>query len=188
MSVVDSRHDEVELAMQLALAHISSTNTRPEDFSKIVQHALDAVRGLVARSSARGALDQPQPLESKQAVAAAQTAVAEPVPGKVVYAPLQLVSSLDDAESGYVRRGRQTVYEDRIICLEDNREVTFLRRHLRRQGIDELEYLRKYELPADYPMTAPAYVKRKQALARATGFGVSVRPDREQHNTKVRGG
>lgn len=186
MSVVDSRHDEVELAMQLALAHISRTNCRSEDFSQIVQHALDAVRGLIEQSSARGVLNDPQNSKKDQPVAAAQTSTAAPALRKLAHAPLQLVSNPDDAASGYVRQGRRTVFDDRIICLDDNREVTFLRRHLRRRGIDELAYLHKYELPADYPMTAPAYVRRKQALARESGFGVSMRPDREQRDTKAR--
>lgn len=88
-------------------------------------------------------------------------------------------STDEDRASGYVRDGRQTVYHDRLICLDDGKEVTFLGRHLRLRGSTEEEYRQRWDLPTDYPMTTQAYVDQKKAAARRTGFGTSVRPDRE---------
>lgn len=48
---------------------------------------------------------------------------------------------------------------DHLICLEDGKELKMLKRHLRENyGLSPEAYRRKWGLPVDYPMVAPAYV------------------------------
>jgi predicted transcriptional regulator len=96
------------------------------------------------------------------------------------------LSPEEDRASGFIRNGRQSVYHNRLICLDDGKEVTFLRRYLRQRNIDENDYRERWNLPADYPMTTQAYVDDKKAHARNTGFGTTVRPNRERREPEPR--
>jgi predicted transcriptional regulator len=66
----------------------------------------------------------------------------------------------------------RSVKDDHIICLEDGKKFRSLRRHLMAHyNMSPDEYRRKWGLPADYPMVAPAYSRRRSELARAAGLG-----------------
>lgn len=67
---------------------------------------------------------------------------------------------------------KRSVFPDYIICLEDGREMKSLRRHLEKAyGMTPDDYRKKWGLPDDYPMVAPAYSARRSELARAGGLG-----------------
>ncbi|APG93022.1 MucR family transcriptional regulator [Sinorhizobium americanum] len=67
---------------------------------------------------------------------------------------------------------KKSVTDDFIICLEDGKKFKSLRRHLMASyGLTPEQYREKWELPADYPMTAPNYARQRAELARATGLG-----------------
>ena len=62
--------------------------------------------------------------------------------------------------------------DDVIICLEDGLPFQSLKRHLRvKYNMSPEEYRKKWDLPADYPMVAPDYAKRRSALAKRSGLG-----------------
>ena len=67
---------------------------------------------------------------------------------------------------------KKSVTNDYIICLEDGRKLTSLKRHLRTAyGMTPEEYRAKWGLPDSYPMVAPGYSAKRSALARASGLG-----------------
>lgn len=67
---------------------------------------------------------------------------------------------------------RKSVQSDFIICLEDGLKFKSLKRHLRtKYGLTPDQYRAKWDLPADYPMTAPNYAIRRSEIARAVGLG-----------------
>lgn len=67
---------------------------------------------------------------------------------------------------------RKSVQHDFIICLEDGQKFKSLKRHLMTHyGMTPEEYREKWELPADYPMVAPAYAEARSRLAREMGLG-----------------
>lgn len=67
---------------------------------------------------------------------------------------------------------RRSVTADYIICLEDGKEFKSLKRHIAtHHGLSPDEYRTKWELPADYPMVAPAYAASRSALAKKMGLG-----------------
>jgi predicted transcriptional regulator len=72
----------------------------------------------------------------------------------------------------------ETVTDDYIVCLEDGRRLQILKRHLKqRYNMTPEEYRAKWKLPADYPMVAKNYGKRRSEIARAQGLGrPSTRP------------
>lgn len=61
-----------------------------------------------------------------------------------------------------------------IICLEDGKHLSMLKRHLRTSyNMTPEEYRERWGLPHDYPMVAPRYSERRGALARTYGLGRS---------------
>ena len=65
-----------------------------------------------------------------------------------------------------------SVSGDYIVCLEDGKRLTMLKRYLRtRYGLTPEAYRVKWGLPADYPMVAPNYAAKRSALARKIGLG-----------------
>lgn len=67
---------------------------------------------------------------------------------------------------------KRSVTPDHIICLEDGKQLKMLKRYLRTSfGMTPEEYRLKWGLPADYPMVAPNYAKRRSAFAKEIGLG-----------------
>jgi predicted transcriptional regulator len=67
---------------------------------------------------------------------------------------------------------RKSVQNDYIICLEDGQKFKSLKRHLMTHyGLTPEEYREKWDLPADYPMVAPAYAEARSRLAKEMGLG-----------------
>lgn len=66
----------------------------------------------------------------------------------------------------------KSVTDDFIICLEDGKKLKMLKRYLRSQyDLSPEDYRRKWNLPADYPMVAPNYSKRRSQFAKQIGLG-----------------
>jgi predicted transcriptional regulator len=67
---------------------------------------------------------------------------------------------------------RRSVFPDYLVCLEDGERFVTLKRHLMSaHQLTEDEYRRKWRLPTDYPMGAPAYTKRRSLMAMENGLG-----------------
>jgi predicted transcriptional regulator len=74
---------------------------------------------------------------------------------------------------------KKSVTPDYIICLEDGRKLKMLKRYLRaRYGMTPDAYRAKWNLPADYPMTAPSYAARRSDFAKQIGLGRPVKKKR----------
>ena len=71
---------------------------------------------------------------------------------------------------------KKSVTPDFIICLEDGKKLKMLKRYLRaRHGLTPDAYRAKWNLPADYPMTAPNYAARRSDFAKQIGLGKPVK-------------
>jgi len=67
---------------------------------------------------------------------------------------------------------RRSVTAEYIVCLEDGKKLKMLKRHLSATyAMTPAQYRAKWNLPANYPMVAPAYAERRSDLARASGLG-----------------
>jgi predicted transcriptional regulator len=67
---------------------------------------------------------------------------------------------------------RKSVTTEYIVCLEDGKKLKMLKRHLSTAyAMTPDQYRAKWNLPADYPMVAPAYAEKRSDLARASGLG-----------------
>ena len=67
---------------------------------------------------------------------------------------------------------KQSVRPDRIVCLEDGKSFSMLKRHLMTDHkLTPQEYRDKWDLPRDYPMVAPQYAQTRSTLAKKIGLG-----------------
>jgi predicted transcriptional regulator len=67
---------------------------------------------------------------------------------------------------------RQSVRHEYVVCLDCGYRGKTLRRHINSQhGLNRDEYLKRWGLRSDYPLTAPAYSEQRSTLAKALGFG-----------------
>ena len=66
----------------------------------------------------------------------------------------------------------KSITDDHIICLEDGKKLKMLKRYLRSQyDMSPDDYRRKWGLPSDYPMVAPAYSRKRSSFAKSIGLG-----------------
>lgn len=95
----------------------------------------------------------------------------------------QTISAL--SEDGAAKTGEKpkpavpvakSVQHDYLVCLEDGKKLKMLKRYLRSTySMSPDDYRRRWGLPADYPMVAPAYAARRSEFAKRIGLGKGVR-------------
>lgn len=67
---------------------------------------------------------------------------------------------------------KQSIRQDRIVCLEDGKSFSMLKRHLMTDHkLTPQQYRDKWGLPRDYPMVAPDYARTRSTLAKKIGLG-----------------
>jgi predicted transcriptional regulator len=67
---------------------------------------------------------------------------------------------------------RRSVHQDYVVCLNCGYRGKTLRRHINtRHGLNRDEYLKRWGLRSDHPLTAPAYSERRSTMAKAFGLG-----------------
>ncbi|MBB4615374.1 MucR family transcriptional regulator [Novosphingobium taihuense] len=67
---------------------------------------------------------------------------------------------------------RASIKHDYIVCLEDGKKLKMLKRHLMTHyNMTPEQYRARWNLPADYPMVAPAYAETRRNLAKKIGLG-----------------
>jgi predicted transcriptional regulator len=87
----------------------------------------------------------------------------------------QAAPAADERPKPAVSIGR-SVQHDFIVCLEDGKKLKMLKRYLRsRYNLSPEEYRKRWGLPPDYPMVAPAYAARRSDFAKQIGLGRGVR-------------
>jgi predicted transcriptional regulator len=75
---------------------------------------------------------------------------------------------------------RESVLPDALICLEDGKRLTMLKRYIKsRFNLTPDQYRARWGLPSDYPMVAPRYAMRRSDIARQSGLGKSGRKSRK---------
>lgn len=67
---------------------------------------------------------------------------------------------------------QESITPDYIVCLEDGKQMKMLKRHLKTTyNITPDQYRKRWGLPANYPMVAPNYAKKRQSIAKSIGLG-----------------
>ena len=102
--------------------------------------------------------------------------------GNLIRNVVQVLSSISAGEPAPMTRPdpavpiKKSVTPDYIICLEDGKKLKMLKRHLRTAyKMSPDDYRMRWNLPANYPMVAPNYAKKRSKLAKAIGLGTRRR-------------
>jgi predicted transcriptional regulator len=67
---------------------------------------------------------------------------------------------------------RRSVHHDYVICLDCGYRGKTLRRHIStRHGLNRDDYLKRWGLKRDHPLTAPGYSEQRSMLAKERGLG-----------------
>ena len=67
---------------------------------------------------------------------------------------------------------RQSVRHDYVVCLDCGYRGKTLRRHIAaRHGLNRDDYLKRWGLKRDHPLTAPSYTERRSMMAKELGLG-----------------
>jgi len=67
---------------------------------------------------------------------------------------------------------KQSIRQDSIICLEDGKSFSMLKRHLMTDHqLTPQQYRDRWGLPREYPMVAPNYARTRSTLAKKIGLG-----------------
>jgi predicted transcriptional regulator len=67
---------------------------------------------------------------------------------------------------------RRSVRHDYVVCLDCGYRGKTLRRQISaKHGLTRNEYLRRWSLPSDHRLTAPAYSEQRSELAKGLGLG-----------------
>lgn len=81
---------------------------------------------------------------------------------------------------------KKSIGAESLISFEDGKAYKSLKRHLTTRGLTPQAYRDKYGLPADYPMTHPAYSARRSELAKSIGLGSKGRMTKGEPAKKPR--
>jgi predicted transcriptional regulator len=118
-------------------------------------HLTGKIVGSYLRHHTVGATELPNLITS---VHRALTEVGRPNPPEVPLTPAVSV--------------RQSVRQDYVVCLDCGHRGKTLRRHISsRHGLSTAEYLKRWGLRQDHPLTAPAYSEHRSTLAKQLGLG-----------------
>ena len=83
---------------------------------------------------------------------------------------------------------RRSVLRDAVICLDCGWKGKMLRRHLTtRHGLSGDDYLKRWGLPGDHPLTAPNYSVQRSNLAKELGLGRGGRSANAGRRRRARG-
>jgi predicted transcriptional regulator len=67
---------------------------------------------------------------------------------------------------------RRSVHHDYVVCLDCGYRGKTLRRHIAtRHGLSRDDYLKRWGLKRDHPLTAPSYAEQRSMLAKELGLG-----------------
>lgn len=66
----------------------------------------------------------------------------------------------------------KSITNEYIVCLEDGKKLTMLKRYLRtKHNMTVPQYRERWNLPPDYPMVAPNYRLVRSKIAKSVGLG-----------------
>jgi predicted transcriptional regulator len=72
---------------------------------------------------------------------------------------------------------RRSVQREYVICLDCGHRAKTLRRHIStRHRLTRDDYLKRWGLRSDHPLTAPAYSEQRSTVAKALGLGRKATP------------
>jgi predicted transcriptional regulator len=171
-----ARPSETEIlrfTKEIVVAHVSRNTLDSESLLDLIRNVYTTLSGTQGSAPAEGEVDHAglngeDPTDAATALSQADGDGAA-LDGHAAQAAAPRVPAVPIEES---------VTPDYIVCLEDGRRFKTMKRWLRATyGLTPEQYRERWNLPPDYPLTAPNYTKAKSADAKRQGLGAG-RPAR----------
>ena len=128
---------------------------------KTIELTADIVAAYVSNNSVTAG-DIPSIIRATYSALSGADKAAEPV-----------AEALEKPTAGQIRK---SITPAALISFIDGRPYIMLKRHLSKHDLTAKSYIERFGLPADYPMTAPAYSATRSALALSAGLGRKAAP------------
>jgi predicted transcriptional regulator len=125
--------------------------------SDLTTLTVDLVAAFVSNNTVR-IDDLPALIDSVHSALAALGATSDPAESAPEFVPA-------------VSARKSVASREHIVSMIDGKPYKSLKRHLSRHGLSPDEYRSRYNLPASYPMVAPAYSERRREVAKRLGLG-----------------
>lgn len=154
MENLSNGNRKLDLTVDIVSAFVQNNPTKPEEVSSLVKRVYNDLTEL----------------ETTKKVKTETTVTQEPQEPEIQNQPVELKPAVPIKKS---------VTPDYIICLEDGTKLKMLKRHLSKLGMTPKQYREKWNLPADYPMTAPSYAAQRSSIAKKIGLGSKGRGAKE---------
>lgn len=149
----DPQNPILTLTAQIVSAHVENNDTPAAALPGLIREVYGALAGPSGAAPIRPSLPR--------ASAAPAPPAAAPEAGQV-------------AVPGAARKaaGRQTVFDDRLVCMDCGLSMKMLKRHLQTvHGVSPSQYRASWNLAGDYPMVARQYAALRSSLAKKSGLG-----------------
>ena len=140
----------VDLAANLTIAWLNNPTVRAttEEAKQFLQGMLSILSAFDSQSANPEVAAKDRNLDSEDRKVGAKRK-AESIPTKAVVSVRASLAS-----------------PDRIVSFIDGKPYASLRRHLASHGLTANQYRKRFGLPPDYPMVAPAYSEKRREIAK----------------------
>ena len=81
-------------------------------------------------------------------------------------------TAVDDQNYEPFTSMKKSIKPDHLVCMDCGKQFKTIKRHIKAShGLTVDEYKRRYDLPSDYPATAPNYSEKRTSIAINRGLG-----------------
>lgn len=147
---MDQSHDDIlSLAVQIVSAHIGHNDTPTDALPDLIRNVYKTLATVEPSEFVAAPAPAPRSANTRPS----------PVPSPV-------------PSTGRSPAARQTVFSDRLTCMECGLTMKMLKRHLITvHDLSPDQYREKWNLPSSYALVASDYAKLRSSLAKQSGLG-----------------
>ena len=158
----DTHNPILALTAQIVSAHVENNDTPAAALPGLIREVYRALAGTSGAAHVRPSLPR-----------ASGPAAPAPMPAHIT-APMASPVAAPMAAPAAARKAarRQTVFDDRLVCMDCGLSMKMLKRHLQTvHGVSPSQYRARWNLAGDYPMVARQYAALRSSLAKKSGLG-----------------
>jgi predicted transcriptional regulator len=151
----------LKMATEIAVAYLNRNSVERSEVPKLIREIREALEAPLGGAPTAQFAEQ-APMET----ASAETRESARLAGERPSESLRLIRGTPRVQIG------ESIKDEYLISFEDGKHYRSLKRHLMaKYGMTPDDYRRKWGLPSDYPMVAPAYAKERSDVAIRIGLG-----------------
>ncbi|ARU18381.1 MucR family transcriptional regulator [Croceicoccus marinus] len=162
--------DARRASLELVTAFVNNNRLTAAELPKLLGDVFKAISDFEAKSGEEADLDEKQ-FEADAPIAPAPAATLGTASTAIAELSESQTPAIDDGPQAPTAQEPAVSVETSladpsvIVSLITGEKFKMLKRHLKKHGVTEAEYRKRFDLPDDYPMVAPAYSKLRREVA-----------------------